>query len=94
MMKFLLRFAILLTVTGTVSLTVTHIAASTKPNTAVTAQISAATDTQLSADNPFVAPSPLTFHTPPFDKVRLEHYEPAFMIGTLRLPFKSKSFIK
>ena len=47
----------------------------------MTSQSSPASDTQLSADNVFAAPSPLAFHAPAFDKIRLEHYQPAFMVG-------------
>ncbi|MEZ6062380.1 MAG: M3 family metallopeptidase [Planctomycetaceae bacterium] len=35
----------------------------------------------LSSDNPFFAPSPLPFHTPAFDRIKIEHYQPAFMAG-------------
>ncbi|MCA9078290.1 MAG: M3 family metallopeptidase [Planctomycetaceae bacterium] len=37
--------------------------------------------TPLSADNPFAAPSARPFQAPEFDKVRLEHYLPAFFAG-------------
>ncbi|MBC7967297.1 MAG: M3 family metallopeptidase, partial [Fuerstia sp.] len=80
-MKSLFRVATLLTVTAAVSSSDYSSAASKEPNTPVTAQSAAAPETQLSADNPFAAPSPLDFHTPAFDKVRLEHYQPAFMVG-------------
>lgn len=80
-MKSLFRVATLLTVIAAVSSDDYSSAASKEPNTPVTAQSAAESDTQLSADNPFVAPSPLDFHTPPFDKIRLEHYQPAFMVG-------------
>ena len=80
-MKSLFRVATLLTVTTTVNSYCYSSAASKEPNTPVTAQSSAASDTQLSADNPFAAPSPLDFHSPAFDKVRLEHYQPAFTVG-------------
>ncbi len=33
----------------------------------------------LPADNPFVVPSPLPFHAPAFDKIRTEHFLPAFI---------------
>ena len=39
------------------------------------------TRTELTSDNPFAHPSPLAFHTPAFDKIRIEHYQPAFMAG-------------
>lgn len=39
------------------------------------------TQTELASDNPFAQPSPLAFHAPAFDKVRVEHYQPAFMAG-------------
>ncbi|MDB5346512.1 MAG: dcp [Schlesneria sp.] len=35
----------------------------------------------LPADNPFAAPSPLAFHTPTFDKIRVEHFLPTFAFG-------------
>lgn len=35
----------------------------------------------LPADNPFAAPSLLPFHTPAFDKIRVEHFKPAFVLG-------------
>lgn len=35
----------------------------------------------LSPDNPFASQSPLPFHTPPFDKIRTVHYQPAFHAG-------------
>lgn len=38
-------------------------------------------DSELSVDNPFAQPSSLAFHTPAFDKVKVEHYQPAFMAG-------------
>lgn len=37
--------------------------------------------TALPADNPFVSPSPLPFHAPAFDKIRIEHYLPTFTVG-------------
>ena len=80
-MKVLFRVATLLTVAATVSDYEISSAASKDPNTPVTAHSSDASDTQLSADNPFAAPSPLAFHAPAFDKIRLEHYQPAFMVG-------------
>ena len=79
-MKSLFRVATLLTATVAVSFDDYSSGASKDPNTPVTAQSSAA-DTQLSADNPFATPSSLAFHTPAFNKVRLEHYQPAFMVG-------------
>ena len=39
------------------------------------------TDTALPSDNPFAEPSPLPFHTPAFDKINVNHYQPAFMAG-------------
>ena len=80
-MKSLFRVVTLLAVTDIVSFSELSSAAPEEPNTTVTAQTSAASDVQLSADNAFAAPSPLTFHTPAFDKVRLEHYQSAFMVG-------------
>jgi peptidyl-dipeptidase Dcp len=35
----------------------------------------------LAQDNPFSAPSPLPFQAPQFDKIRIEHYMPAFEAG-------------
>ena len=35
----------------------------------------------LPADNPFSSPSQLPFHTPAFDTIKIEHYQPAFMAG-------------
>ncbi len=35
----------------------------------------------LPADNPFAAPSPLPLQTPAFDKIRNEHFKPAFLAG-------------
>jgi peptidyl-dipeptidase Dcp len=35
----------------------------------------------LPADNPFASPSPLTDQYPPFDRIRFEHYRPAFLEG-------------
>ena len=35
----------------------------------------------LAADNPFAAPSDLPFAVPPFDRIRVEHYAPAFEAG-------------
>jgi peptidyl-dipeptidase Dcp len=37
--------------------------------------------TALPADNPFAVPSPLPFHAPAFDKIRIEHYLTAFTFG-------------
>jgi peptidyl-dipeptidase Dcp len=37
--------------------------------------------TALPADNPFEAPSPLPFHAPAFDKIRVEHFLPTFAFG-------------
>lgn len=56
-------------------------AVSREPNSAVTDEQSNSSATHLSADNPFAAPGPLVFHAPAFDKIRLEHYQPAFMAG-------------
>ena len=81
MMKSTIRFAKLAAMTGIVSLCQLSFSGLTEQKTAVTAQNSSASDTQLSADNAFAAPSPLSFHAPAFDKIRLEHYQPAFMIG-------------
>lgn len=35
----------------------------------------------LPADNPFAVPSPLPFHAPSFDKIRVEHFLPTFLFG-------------
>lgn len=37
--------------------------------------------TGLPADNPFAAASPLPFHAPEFNKIRIEHFLPAFTAG-------------
>ncbi len=37
--------------------------------------------TALPADNPFAVPSPLPFHAPAFDKIRIEHFLPTFTFG-------------
>ena len=37
--------------------------------------------TALPADNPFAAPSPLPFHAPAFDKIRVEYFLPTFTFG-------------
>jgi len=39
------------------------------------------TPSELPAENPFAAPSPLALQAPPFDDIRVEHYLPAFMTG-------------
>ncbi|WP_369052451.1 M3 family metallopeptidase [Kineococcus terrestris] len=44
--------------------------------------MSADTTSELAADNPFAAPSDLPFGLPPFDRVRAEHFAPAFAAGT------------
>lgn len=36
---------------------------------------------ELGSDNPFAAPSSLPFEAPPFDRIRTEHYAPAFEAG-------------
>ena len=36
---------------------------------------------ELPADNPFVVPSPLPFHAPEFDKIKIEHFLPTFTAG-------------
>ena len=33
------------------------------------------------ADNPFASPSPLPYQAPPFDRIREEHFLPAFTAG-------------
>jgi peptidyl-dipeptidase Dcp len=37
--------------------------------------------TQAMAENPFLEPSPLPYFLPPFDRIRNEHYRPAFEKG-------------
>ena len=39
------------------------------------------TQPALPADNPFAVPSPLPFHAPAFDKIRVEHFLPTFTFG-------------
>ncbi len=80
-MKPMTKCVAVLTLTGTVQFSQITIAASTEPNPIVSAQSSADPDVQLPADNAFAAPSSLDFHTPAFDKIRLEHYQPAFTAG-------------
>ncbi|MEZ6121652.1 MAG: M3 family metallopeptidase [Planctomycetaceae bacterium] len=36
---------------------------------------------ELAADNPFSSPSVLPLQAPPFDRITVEHYQPAFMVG-------------
>ena len=36
---------------------------------------------KLPEDNPFASESPLPFHTPAFDTIKVEHFQPAFMAG-------------
>ncbi len=43
--------------------------------------ISVATAGDLPPDNPFSSPSPLPFQTPQFDRIRDEHFRPAFIEG-------------
>jgi len=43
--------------------------------------ISVTANDELPADNPFASESTLPFHTPAFDKIREEHFQPAFMAG-------------
>ena len=43
--------------------------------------ISVATAGDLPPDNPFASPSPLLFQTPQFDRIRDEHFRPAFVEG-------------
>jgi peptidyl-dipeptidase Dcp len=40
-----------------------------------------ATPSELPADNPFAAPSKLALQAPPFDVIRVEHYQSAFIAG-------------
>ncbi|MDA1229787.1 MAG: M3 family metallopeptidase, partial [Planctomycetota bacterium] len=81
-MKPISRFALLLPVTGTALSFQFLFAASMEPTPAVTDQTSAAaSEIELPADNAFASPSSLPFHTPAFDRIRLEHYQPAFMVG-------------
>lgn len=52
-----------------------------QPAIAASGSPQAAPAAELSADNPFAAPSALLFHTPAFDAIRPEHYQPAFLAG-------------
>ncbi len=56
-----------------------------EPNRAVTSSFlstpSVTSFDQLPPENPFASPSPLPFHTPAFDKIKDEHFQPAFMAG-------------
>ncbi|MCA9083789.1 MAG: M3 family metallopeptidase [Planctomycetaceae bacterium] len=38
----------------------------------------------FNSDNPFASESALPFHTPAFDQIRIEHYQPAFQEGMKR----------
>ena len=81
MLNPLLAFLTLLPVFGNGETRETETPAPTECNTNVTAQPKADSPSELPADNVFAAPSSLDFHAPAFDKVRLEHYQPAFMLG-------------
>ena len=83
MLNPLLPFLALLALSGNVATieSKTKTPASTECNSNVTAQPNADATDELPADNAFAAPSPLDFHAPPFDKVHLEHYQPAFLLG-------------
>ncbi len=81
MLKPLLAFLTLLPVSGTGEILETETPAPTECKDNVIAQPNADSTNELPADNVFAAPSPLDFHAPAFDKVRLEHYQPAFMLG-------------
>lgn len=66
---------------GTVNVSKSEPLVSTECSSTV-AQQSKTDDTNLlAADNVFAKPSPLDFHAPAFDKIKLEHYQPAFMAG-------------
>ena len=80
-MKPMTKCMAVLTLTSTVQFFQITNAASTEPNPIVSFQSSADSDMQLPADNPFAAPSSLPFHTPAFDKIKLQHYQPAFSVG-------------
>jgi len=80
-MKPMTKCVAMITMAGTVNFSESTIATSAEPNPIVTAQSSADSDMQLPADSPFAAPSSLPFHAPAFDKIRLEHYQPAFTAG-------------
>ena len=76
----------LMTLAGSVAYFQSNFAASTEPYSTVTVRASNTrasinSDMQLPIDNAFAAPSPLSFHAPAFDKIRLEHYQPAFTVG-------------
>lgn len=83
-MNPIFKFGLLLPLTGTAlspQFLFAASAPSTEPTPAVTDQTTSNSELQLSADNAFASPSPLPFHTPAFDRIRLEHYQPAFMVG-------------
>ena len=80
-MKPMTKCVAMITMAGTVNFSESTIATSAEPNPIVTAQSSADSDMPLPADNPFAAPNSLPFHAPAFDKIRLEHYQPAFTAG-------------
>ncbi len=80
-MKPMTKCVAVLTLTGAAHVFQITSVASTEPNPIVTAQSSDDSDLQLPAANAFAAPSSLPFHTPAFDKIKLEHYQPAFSVG-------------
>ncbi len=43
--------------------------------------VSTGSAVELSADNPFAKPSPLLYQSPQFDRIREEHFRPAFLEG-------------
>ena len=43
--------------------------------------VTTSSTSELSADNPFATPSPLLYQTPQFDRIREEHFKPAFLEG-------------
>lgn len=47
----------------------------------VTVNTKSNSQTDLPSDNPFASPSSLALQAPPFDVIRIEHYQPAFMAG-------------
>lgn len=55
--------------------------ASSQPFTSANSEPAVTTTPDLPADNPFSAPSTLPFHTPAFDAIKVEHFQPAFMAG-------------
>ena len=68
----------LVTIGGSVLATEPNPVSTSMSDALVTAP--SATESDLTG-NPFAALSPLPFHTPAFDAIKLEHYQPAFFVG-------------